>query len=149
MKRHVYIAPQSISTDEKTSFPVDTSFWKPLWSMLSKKAVAMEIHCWIEEVGVAKQLEEKMVNKGQVPGTETLAFSVDLTDGMVAWMATESYDKRGGLRWFSIFLYDSFGESVGSIGHYGGEIVFYPENEEEKEEVKSFFKGEFVFHLFE
>ena len=64
-------------------------------------------------------------------------------------MATQSYDEHGGLKWFSIFLYNALGDCVISIGHYGSEIVFYPENEREIEKVKSLFKGQFSVNVFE
>ena len=39
MRRHLYIAPKIISTEEKQiGFPEDVSFWEQLWSMFSKKA---------------------------------------------------------------------------------------------------------------
>jgi hypothetical protein len=149
VNKQMYISPQTISTDEKSSFPVNTSFWEPIWSKFSKKAATMEIHCWNSENDVIDQLGEKMKNNGKVNGTETISFTTDLTEEIIDWMRTQSYDARGGLKWFSIFLFDSIGERVAIIGHYGSEIIFYPENDNEIKEIKSFFDEEVTFHIYE
>lgn len=89
------------------------------------------------------------MNNGKVNGTETVAFTTDVTEDIIDWMATQSYDVRGGLKWFSIFLFDSLGNRILNVGHYGSEIIFYPDDENEVEELKSFFHGELIVNIFE
>ncbi len=141
LKKHVYIAPQTISTEYKSGFPQDISFWQPLWEKFSWKATTMEIHCWAEEHEVQAQLGLRMKEIGQVRGTKTVAFKIELTEATIDWMSNESFDKRGGLKWFTIFLYDTLGNLLLIVGHYGGEVVFYPQKDAEIDEVRAFFKG--------
>ncbi|WP_203246999.1 hypothetical protein [Sporosarcina beigongshangi] len=149
MKKHVYIGPQTISTKEKSGFPQDISFWQPLWAKFSRQASTMDIHCWAVESEARVQLGTRMKEVGQVQGTKTIAFQAELTEEIIDWMSTESFDKHGGLKWFSIFLYDSFGELVLIVGHYGGEVVFYLQQKAEIDEVKSFFEGDFTIHVYD
>ena len=149
MKKQVYIAPQTISTEEKSGFPQDISFWQPLWEKFSWKAATMEIHCWTEEHEIQEQLGVRMMEIGQVRGTKTIAFKIELTEATIDWISNESFDTGGGLKWFSIFLYDALGELVLIVGHYGGEIVFYPEEDREIEEIRSFFKGKIIVNISE
>ncbi|MHA6260220.1 hypothetical protein ACXYMX_09935 [Sporosarcina sp. CAU 1771] len=148
MRKHVYIAPKTISTEEKQiGFPEDSSFWNSLWSMFSKKAATMEIHCWVVEKEIREQLDDKMIKTGTIE--ETIVYHSELTDDLVDWVLADSYDIRGGLKWFSIFLFDVSGVNILTVGHYGGEIVFYPENDEEIEKVKSFFEEDTAFTVYE
>ena len=38
------------------------------------------------------------------------------------------------------FLYDARGELLLIVGHYGGEVIFYPQKDMEIDEVRAFFK---------
>lgn len=150
MTKQVYLAPETISTAEKQiGFPADTSFWQPLWMKFSARATMMEIHCWAVENEVRTQLGAQMKEVGKVQGTETIAFQAGLSKDINEWMATQSYDIHGGLKWFSIFLVDAQGNQLASIEHYGGEITFYAKDDLEIEEVKSFFRGELIVHVFD
>ncbi len=142
MKKHVYMAPQTISTEDKMlGFPEDCSFWQPLWAKFSRQATTMDIHCWSVENEVRVQLGTRMKELGPVTGTETVAFQVELTADIIDWMSVQSFDMRGGLKWFTIFLYDALGEHVLIVGHYGGEVIFYPRKDSEIDEVRAFFSG--------
>lgn len=148
MRKQVYIASKIISTEEKQiGFTKDISFWASLWSMFSKKATTMEIHCWAVEKEIREQLTEKMTEKG--PIEETVVYQSKITDDVIDWMLADSYDVRGGLKWFSLFLFDASQVRILNIEHYGGEIVFYPENDEEIEKVKSFFGEDTSFTVYE
>ena len=63
----------------------------------------MDIHCWAVEREVRVQLGVRMKEIRQVPGTETIAFQTELTEEIIDWMSEESFDERGGLKWFTIF----------------------------------------------
>lgn len=148
MRKQVYIASKIISTEDKQlGFPVDISFWAPLWSMFAKKAATMEIHCWAVEKEVCEQLDEKMIEMGKIE--ETVVYQSELTNDLVDWMLADSYDVRGGLKWFSIFLFNASQVRILNVGHYGSEIVFYPENDEEIEKVKTFFREGTSFTAYE
>lgn len=148
MKKHVYIEPQTISTEEKPiGFPQDCSFWQPLWAKFSIKATMMDIHCWAVESEVRVQLGTRMKEIEQVQGTETITFQVELTEEIIDWMSVESFDEHGGLKWFTIFLYDALEELLLIVGHYGGEVVFYPQKDKEIDEVRAFFKGNVIVNI--
>lgn len=133
---HVLVSLETTSTDEKTGFPVDLSFWGNLWDCYVVEFQEVIIHCWDEEKAAIEELSVKASNikdEGLIQ-----IFTLTLTEENRVFLRDNSIDSKGGLKWFTMFFHEE-GDEVIEIGHYGSEIILYKVNEEEADKFSSLF----------
>ncbi|WP_313894484.1 hypothetical protein [Psychrobacillus sp.] len=136
----------AISSDSKTAFAEDTSYWLNMWEDYINVFQSVVIHCWNEETEAITELDsiaEFTIKEGLI----TL-FTISLTEGNRAFLKEHSVDPRGGLKWFTLFFQVN-GEERLEVGHYGSEIVVYKVDEEQAEKFIALFPESSSSHYYE
>lgn len=132
----VTIQLPTISSDSKSSFSQDISYWSNLWNGYIHEFQDVIIHCWNEETEVIAKLDS-IADHTQKEGLITL-FTLSLTEENRTFLKEHSVDPRGGLKWFTLFFQVN-GEERLEVGHYGSEIVLYRVDEEQAEKFIALF----------
>lgn len=133
---NIVVTLESMSTNEKSSFPSNTSYWVNFWDNYTNDYPEVVIHCWEEETDVIEELSTKAVSVL----TEGLMkiITVNLNEENRLFFRNYSIDPKGGLKWFMMFFHID-GEERLEIGRYGSEIILYKVDQEEAEAFSAIF----------
>ncbi|WP_144514001.1 hypothetical protein [Bacillus sp. FJAT-22090] len=137
---------EAMSTDSKSSFATDTSYWTELWDTYTRDFPEVIIHCWAEEQEAIEELSKRAVsvmNEGLVK-----VITVNLSEENRNFFRNHSIDPRGGLKWFTMF-FNLNGDERLEIGHYGSEIIFDDVDEEDATKFISLFPASSNIHFSE
>lgn len=133
---NIVITLESMSTNEKSSFPSNTDYWSNLWDNYTNDYPEVVIHCWEEETDAIEELSARAVsvlNEGLMK-----IITVNLNEDNRLFFRNYSSDPKGGLKWFMMFFHID-GEERLEIGRYGSEIILYKVDEEEAEVFSAIF----------
>lgn len=142
----VAIHLSAISSDSKTAFAEDTSYWLSIWKDYINEFQSVVIHCWNEETEAIAELDS-IAEYTTKEGLITL-FTISLTEDNRAFFKEHSVDPRGGLKWFTLF-FQVDGEERLEVGHYGSEIVVYNVDEAQAEKFIALFPETASSHYYE
>lgn len=134
--KHIRIHLETTHIANKSSIPIDTSYWEKMWDSYTIDFASVEIHCWKEEV---KQIHELSTISAQSEDQGLVKlFTISLNKGNRAYLRNQSVDSSGGLKWFTLHFYKKDIQML-EIGQYGSEIVLYGVDKKEADEFQELF----------
>ncbi|MEI4769200.1 hypothetical protein WAX74_06030 [Psychrobacillus sp. FJAT-51614] len=143
---NIVITGETISTNEKSSFAMNTSFWIDLWDKYTNEFHEVVIHCWKEELDVIEELSPRAVSVMDEGLIKVL--TINLNEENRLFFRNSSIDLKGGLKWFKMFFHVDGDERL-EIGHYGSEIILYKVNEEVANNFVSIFSPSVITHYYD
>ena len=96
LMKHVRIHLETTHTENKSSVPIDTSYWEQLWDTYTSDFASVEIHSWLEE---REQLEElSKIAANSIEQGLVKAFTITLNEENCNYLRNHSLDSNGGLK---------------------------------------------------
>lgn len=146
MMGNVVVTIDTMSTEDKSSFPSNISFWTDLWDNYTNEFQEVIIQCWKEETEAIHELSAKAastINEGLIK-----ILTINLSDENRAYFRNHSEDPKGGLKWFTMF-FNIDGDERLEVGHYGSEIILYKTDEEKAKKFISIFPSSITTHFYD
>ncbi|WP_391202794.1 hypothetical protein [Psychrobacillus sp. L4] len=143
---NVVVTIETMSTEEKSSFPSNVSFWTNLWDNYTNEFQEVVIQCWKEEEHAISELSSRAAsttNEGLIK-----IFSINLNEENRVFLRNYSIDPKGGLKWFTMF-FNINGDERLEVSHYGSEIILYKADEEKAKQFISIFSSSITTHYYD
>ncbi|MDD4437754.1 MAG: hypothetical protein PHS04_06955 [Tissierellia bacterium] len=116
----------------------DYSWWIALVSKIASQVDKFEIRCWSDEteaIVTGQQFGEQLEN---IETTE-LVFQGQISEAFLGHIYVDGFDENGGLKWFTINLYQGE-ELLFHSGHYGTEPFVFVKTKEKAQQLEGWSK---------
>ncbi|WP_391116542.1 hypothetical protein [Psychrobacillus sp. L3] len=143
---NVVVTIETMSSEKKSSFPSNVSFWTDLWDNYTNEFQEVIIQCWKEEEEVVNELQPKAASSRSEGLIKVL--TINLNEENCTYLRDHSIDTKGGLKWFAMF-FNIEGDERLEVSHYGSEIILYKTDEERAKEFISIFPSSITTHYYD
>lgn len=143
---NIVVSIETTSTNDKSSFATNTSFWTDLWDNYTSEFQEVVIHCWKEELAAIEELSARAISVMDEGLMKVL--TINLNEDNRLFLRSHTIDVNGGLKWFAMFFYVDGDERL-EISHYGSEIILYKVDEEEAKNFISIFSPSVITHYYD